>query len=75
MDQSLKHKKMVITIIEMQIRCGFTNSVVWAGKLHFLHDASHTYVNIINIHGLNRYYQAICKELHSIQPNNLFETS
>lgn len=67
---------MVITIIEIQKSYRFTYSVVWiSGKLHFVHDTSHTYVNIINIHGLGRYYGATCKELCRIQLNNLFETS
>lgn len=74
MDRSLNYKRVVITMIEMQKRCGFTNSVAWSGKLHFVHDTSHTYVNIINIHGLGRYYGAICKELHRIQLINLCET-
>ena len=67
---------MAITIIKIQKRCRFTNCVVWvSGKAHFVHDSSHTYFNIANIHGVGRYYGPIRKELHRIQHKNFFETS
>ena len=73
----------VITTIEIQKRGRLTNSIIenklgstWiSGKVHFVQDSSHTYVNTINTYGVGSYYGNIYKELYTIQLKNFFRSS